>query len=96
MAELCEQIQLLGLYARFNPNCLFFTKGSLTLFHSGLVSNKESSALDNVQSNFNMVCVNVPPNGNCFFLAIAYAIGNRIIPNKALSQPSEVNWTDEL
>lgn len=85
MAELCEQIQSLGQYARFNPNFLFFTKSSLTLFHSGLVSNKESSALDNVLSNFNMVRVNVPPNGNCFFLAITYAIVNSIIPNKAIS-----------
>ena len=85
MAELCEQIQSLGQYARFNPNFLFFSKSSLTLFHSGLVSNKESSTLDNVLSNFNMVRVNVPPNGNCFFLSIAYAIVNSIIPNKAIS-----------
>ena len=85
MAELCEQIQSLGQYARFNPNFLFFTKSSLTLFHSGLVGNKESFALDNVLSNFNMVRVNVPPNGNSFFLAIAYAIVNSIIPNKAIS-----------
>ena len=85
MAELCDQIQSLGQYARFNPNFLFFSKSSLTLFHSGLVSNKESSTLDNVLSNFNMVCVNVLPNGNCFFPAIAYAIVNSIIPNKAIS-----------
>lgn len=85
MAELCDQIQSLGQYARFNPNFLFFTKSSLTLFHSGLVSNKESSTLDNVLSNFNMVRVNVLPNGNCFFLSIAYAIVNSIIPNKAIS-----------
>ena len=50
MAELCEQIQSLGQYARFNPNFLFFTKSSLTLFHSGLVSNKESSTYAIVNS----------------------------------------------
>ena len=85
MAELCDQIQSLGQYARFNPNFLFFSKSSLTLFHSGLVSNKDSFTLDNVLSNFNMVCLNVLPNGNCFFLSIAYAIVNSIIPNKAIS-----------
>ena len=32
-----------------------------------------------------MVRVDVPPNRNCFFLSIAYAIVNSIIPNKAIS-----------
>ena len=44
MAELCEQIQSLGQYARFNPNFLLFSKSSLPLFHSGLLSNKELMA----------------------------------------------------
>lgn len=32
-----------------------------------------------------MVRVNVSTNGNCFFLSIAYATVNSIIPNKAIS-----------
>lgn len=70
---------------RLNPNFLFFTKRSLTLFHSGLVSNKESSTVDNVLSNFTIIRVNVPPNGICFFLSIAYTIVNNIFPKKVIS-----------
>lgn len=64
---------------------MFFTKSSLTLFHSGLVSSKEPSTLDNVISNHNMVRVSVPPNGNCFFLSVAHSIMNSIIPNVPVS-----------
>ena len=85
MANLCQHIESLSQCAKLNPNFMFFTKSSLTLFHSGLVSSKEPSTLDNVISNHNMVRVSVPPNGNCFFLSVAHSIMNSIIPNVPVS-----------
>ena len=85
MAQLCGHIQALGQCPRFNPSILYFSKSSLTLFHSGLVSNKESSTLDNVLSNYGMVRLNVPSDGNCFFTSVAYAMMNSIIPNVLVS-----------
>ena len=85
MAQICWHIQSLGQCERFNPNILYFCKSSLALLHSGLVGNKESSALDDVLSNYNIVRVSVPPNGNCFFMSVAYAIKNNIIGNEIAS-----------
>ena len=76
MAKLSDHIQSLGDCERFNTKILYFCKSSLTLFHSGL---------DDVLTNYNMMCVSVPPNGNCFFLSIAYAIKNHIIGNQLVS-----------
>ena len=82
MAHLCQHInESLGQCEKLNPNFMFFSKSSLTLFHSGLTSSKESSTLDNILANHNLVRVIVPPNGNCFFLSGAHAIANSIIPN---------------
>ena len=57
MAHLCQHIESLGQCANLNPNFMFFSKTSLTLFHSGLASSKESSTLDNILSNHNLVRV---------------------------------------
>ena len=86
MAHLCQHInESLGQCEKLNPNFMFFSKSSLTLFHSGLASSKESSTLDNLLANHNLVRVSVPPNGNCFFLSGAHAIANSIIPNVSAS-----------
>lgn len=51
ITKLSDHIQSLGECERFNTKILYFCKSSLTLFHSGLVSNKESSCLDDVVTN---------------------------------------------
>lgn len=75
MEQLCRNIQSLGHCPRFHSNTLFFSKSNLTLFHSGLPSSKESSTLHSAVSNHDMGRVNIPPNGNCFFVCcICYNI----------------------
>ena len=93
MTHLCQHInELLGQCEKLNPNFMFFSKSSLTLFHSGLASSKESSTLDNynILANHNLVHVSVPPNKNCFFLSVAHAIANSIIPNVSASNDLHV------
>ena len=69
----------------FKPKMALFARSSLTLLNNDLQSKKQPVALDNVLSNYNMVRVNIPPNGNCFFLSIAHTLFNDIIPNRTIS-----------
>ena len=66
-----------------------FVESSLTLLNNDLQSKKQPVALDNVLTNYNMVRVNIPPNGDCFFLSVAYALLNDIIPNQNI--PSDAH-----
>ena len=75
MAELCNCIQATGKFEKFKPKVVMFAKTSLTLLHSPeLSSQQESSELDNVLANYDMVRVKIPADGNCLFLTIAHAL----------------------
>ena len=72
METLCANIGSIGHgFERFKPKMALFARSSLTLLNNDLQSKKQPVALGNVLSNYNMVRVNIPPNGNCFFLSIA-------------------------
>ena len=66
-----------------------FAESSLTLLNNDLQSKKQPVALDDVLTNYNLVRVNIPPNGDCFFLSVAYALLNDIIPNQNI--PSDAH-----
>ena len=86
MNELCMFLQTKGDFEKFHPRILMFAKSSLSLLSSGhLQSNQESSGLDDALANYNLRRVPIPPNGNCFFLTVAHALLNDIIPNQSVS-----------
>lgn len=85
MEELGSYIQQAGQFDRFNPNIVTFVKSSLTLLHSQLPNERNSSTLDDILANYSMRRVSIPPNGNCFFLSIAYAL-EHVIPNQSDSK----------
>ena len=88
--QLCAHIRSVGHgFERFNPKMAMFAESSLTLLNNDLQSKKQPVALDNVLTNYNMVRVNIPPNGDCFFLSVAYALLNDIIPNQNI--PSDAH-----
>lgn len=78
MQELCSYIQEAGKFGRFDPNIVTFVKSTLTLLHSKFSSQRNSTSLDDILANYSMHRVLISPNGNCFFLAIAYALGHEI------------------
>lgn len=85
MEKLFAHIGSVGSFEKFKPKMAMFAKSSLTLLNNDLPSEREPEALDNILANYNMVRVNIPPNGNCFFLSIAHALVNYIVPNKSVS-----------
>jgi hypothetical protein len=90
MEQLCAHIRSVGHgFERFNPKMAMFAESSLTLLNNDLQSKKQPVALDNVLTNYNMVRVNISPNGDCFFLSVAYALLNDIIPNQNI--PSDAH-----
>ena len=78
MQELCSYIQEAGQFGRFDPNIVAFVKSTLTLFHSKFSSQRNSTSLDDILAKYSMHRVLISPNGNCFFLPIAYALGHEI------------------
>ena len=78
MQELYSYIQEAGKFGRFDPNIVTFVKSTLTLLHSKFSSKRNSTSLDDILANYSMHRVLISPNGNCFFLAIAYALGHGI------------------
>ena len=78
MQELCSYIQEAGQFGRFDPNIVTFVKSTLTLLHSKFSSQRNSTSLDDILANYSMHRVLISPNGNCFFLAIAYALRHEI------------------
>ena len=85
MEELCTYIQSVGQFEKFRPNVVLFARSSLAILNSDLPNQRESSVLDNVLANYNMVRIGSAPNGNCFFLSVAHALKNSIISNKSTS-----------
>ena len=83
--ELCSYIQSVGQYEKFNPNIVMFAQGSLAILNSDLSNKRESSTLDSLFANCNMARVDSTPNGNCFFLLVAYTLEHNIICNKSTS-----------
>ena len=81
MEELCSYIQKAGPFGRFHPNIVTFVKSTLTLLHSQLPCQRDSTTLDDILVNYSMHRVSIPSNGNCFFLAIAYAL-EHVLPNQ--------------
>ena len=43
-----------------------------------------------------MVRVNIPPNGDCFFLSVAYALLNYIIPNQNIPSDAAHKHLDTI
>ena len=78
MQELCSYIQKAGQFGRFDPNIVTFVKTTLTLLHSKFSSQRNSTSLHDSLADYHMHRVLIFPNGNCFFLAIAYALGHEI------------------
>lgn len=78
MQELCSYIQEAGQFGRFDPNIVTFVKSTLTLLHSKFSSQRNSTSLDDILANYSMHRVLISPNGNCFFLTIAYALRHEI------------------
>ena len=74
-------IQQAGQFGRFHPNIVTFVKSTLTLLHSQLPSQRDSTTLDDILESYSMHRVSIPSNGNCFFLAIAYAL-EHVLPNQ--------------
>ena len=48
------------------------------MLHSKFSSQRYSSSLDDILANYGLNRVLISPNGNCFFLAIAYVLGHEI------------------
>ena len=75
-----------GQFIRFDPNIVTFVKSTLTLLHSKFSSQRNSTSLDDILANYSMRRVLISPNGNCFFLAIAYDALGHVIPKRPDSE----------
>lgn len=82
--ELSRHIQCMSQYERFKPHTALFANSSLTLLNSMCFSDQESTALDNVLSNFHMARIQVPPDGNCLFQSVSHAVST-ILSDKSVS-----------